>query len=310
MKIGVIGSGMVGGCAAFAAVMTGAASEIVLVDVNEKLARAQSEDILHAVPYAHPARVSAGDFEELEGAGVVLICCGVAQRPGETRLQLLKRNAAIFADVIPKVVSAAPDAVLVAASNPVDVMTDLTAKIAGLPSGRVLGSGTMLDSARLRALVGEHVGVAPSSVHANVLGEHGDSEVLVWSSIQVGVFPLASFAEQVGRPLTDVVKQQIDEKVRRAADHIIEGKGATYFGVAASLARIIHAIRHDEKAVFTLTAPGNAECMTGDVCLSLPRILGAGGVEATLEPSLAPDETAALKRSAQILREATEAVRA
>jgi L-lactate dehydrogenase len=145
-------------------------------------------------------------------------------------------------------------------------------------------------------------------VHANVLGEHGDSEVLVWSSIQVGVFPLASFAQQVGRPVTDLVRQQIDEKVRRAADHIIAGKGATYFGVAASLARIVRAIRHDEKAVLTLTAPGHAKCITGEVCLSLPRVLGAGGVEATLEPSLTADEEAALKRSAQILREATEAV--
>jgi L-lactate dehydrogenase len=205
---------------------------------------------------AHPARVFAGDYEDLGRAGVVLICCGVAQRPGETRLQLLKRNAAIFAEVIPKVVSAAPDAVLVPASNPVDLMTDLTAKIAGLPPGRVLGSGTILDSARLRALVGEHLGVAASSVHANVLGEHGDSEVIIWSSIRVGVFPLASFAEQVGRPVTDAVRQQIDEKVRRAADRIIEGKGATYFGVAASLARIIRAVRHDEKAVLTLTARG------------------------------------------------------
>jgi L-lactate dehydrogenase len=205
---------------------------------------------------------------------------------GETRLQLLKRNAAIFADVVPKVVAAAPDAVLVAASNPVDLMTDLTAKIAGLRPGRVFRSGTMLDSARLRALVGEHVGVASSSVHANVLGEHGDSEVLVWSSIQVGVFPLASFAEQIGRPVTDPVKQQIDQKVHRAADHIIEGKGATYFGVAASLARITHAIRHDEKAVLTLTAPGDEKSMTGEVCLSLPRILGSKGIEATLRPSL------------------------
>jgi L-lactate dehydrogenase len=308
MKVGVVGSGMVGGSAAFAAVMTGVASEIVLVDVNEKLAQAQAEDILHAVPYAHPARVFAGNFEELNGSAVVLICCGVAQRPGETRLQLLKRNAAIFADVIPKVVAAAPDAVLVAASNPVDLMTDLTAKIAGLPPGRILGSGTSLDSARLRALVAEHLGVAASSVHANVLGEHGDSEVLVWSSIRVGVFPLVRFAEQVGRPVTDAVKQQIDEKVRRAADRIIEGKGATYFGVAASLARIIRAIRHDEKAVLTLTAPGHVKCMTGEVCLSLPRILGAGGVETTLQPSLTADEEAALKRSAQILREATVAV--
>jgi L-lactate dehydrogenase len=308
MKIGVVGSGMVGGAAAFGAVMTGAASEIVLVDVNEKLAQAQAEDILHAVPYAYPARVSAGDYGELEGAGVVLICCGVAQRPGETRLQLLKRNATIFAQVVPKVVAAAPEAVLVAASNPVDLMTHLTARIAGLPPGRVLGSGTSLDSARLRALVGEHVGVAANSVHANVLGEHGDSEVIVWSSIRVGVFPLASFAEQVGRPVTNAVEQQIDEKVRRAADHIIEGKGATYFGVAAALARIIRAIRHDEKTVLALTAPSHAKWMTGEVCLSLPRILGAGGVEATLEPSLTADEEAALRRSAQILREATEAV--
>jgi len=308
MKIGVVGSGMVGGSAAFAAVMTGAASEIVLVDVNEKLAQAQAEDILHAVPYAHPARVYAGHYEQLKRAGVVLFCCGVAQRPGETRLQLLKRNAAIFADVVPKVVSAAPDAVLVAASNPVDLMTHLTAKIAGLPPGRVLGSGTILDSARLRALVGEHVGVASSSVHANVLGEHGDSEVLVWSSIQIGVFPLASFAEQVGRPVTDPVKRQIDEKVRRAADHIIEGKGATYFGVAASLARIIHAVRHDEKAVLTLTAPGDEKSMTGEVCLSLPRILGSKGIEATLRPSLTAEEEAALQRSAQILQEATKAI--
>jgi L-lactate dehydrogenase len=308
MKIGVVGSGMVGGAAAFAAVMTGAASEIVLVDVNEKMAQAQAEDILHAVPYAYPARVSAGDYEELQGAGVVLICCGVAQRPGETRLQLLRRNAAIFAEVIPKVVAAAPGAVLVAASNPVDVMTHLTARIAGLPPGHVLGSGTSLDSARLRALVAEHLGVAARSVHANVLGEHGDSEVIVWSSIRVGVFPLASFAEQVGRPVTDVIKQQIDDKVRRAADHIIEGKGATYFGVAAALARIIRAIRHDEKTVLTLTAPSHVKWVTGEVCLSLPRILGAGGVEATLEPSLTADEAAALKRSAQILRKATEAV--
>jgi len=308
MKIGVIGSGMVGGSAAFAAVMTGAASEIVLVDVNEKLAQAQAEDILHAVPYAHPARVSAGHYEELKGAAVVLLCCGVAQRPGETRLQLLRRNAEIFANVAPKVVAAAPEAVLVVASNPVDLMTDLTAKIVGLPPGRVLGSGTILDSARLRALVGEHVRVASNSVHANVLGEHGDSEVLVWSSIQVGVFPLASFAEQVGRPVTDRVKRQIDEKVRRAADHIIEGKGATYFGVAACLARILHAIRHDEKAVLTLTAPGDENSMTGEVCLSLPRVLGWKGIEATLRPSLSAEEEGALQRSAQILREATKTV--
>lgn len=308
MKVGVIGAGMVGSSAAYAVVMTGAASDVVLVDVNEKVAQAQAEDILHATPFASPARVSAGRYEQLQGAGAVFLCCGVAQRPGEARLQLLQRNASIFREVVSQVLAAAPDAVLVVASNPVDVMTDLTARIARLPPGRVLGSGTILDSARLRTLVGEHLGVAADSVHANVLGEHGDSEVLVWSSIRVGVFPLGSFAEQVGRPVTDQVKQQIDEQVRRAAYRIIEGKGATYFGIGAALARIVQAIRDDEKAVLTLSAPGGGNHLTGDVCLSLPRVLGSRGVEATLQPSLSAEEELALKRSAQVLQEAIGAI--
>jgi len=308
MKVGVVGAGLVGSSAAYAIDMLAAASEVVLVDVNEKLARAQAEDILHSGPFLTPTRVSAGHYEQLQGAGVILLCCGVAQHPGETRLQLLGRNASVFREVVPKVVAAAPDAVLVVASNPVDVMTDVTARIARLPPGRVIGSGTILDSARLRALVADHVGVAAPSVHAIVLGEHGDSEVLVWSNIQIGVYPLASYAEQVGRPITDQLKQQIDEKVRRAAYRIIEGKGATYFGIGASLARIVQAIRNDEKLVATVSAPGDADCPTGDVCLSHLRVIGSRGVEATLRPCLTAEEEAALQRSAEILREAARAV--
>jgi len=303
MKVGVIGAGAVGSAAAYAIVMTNAASEVVIIDVNEKLAQAQAEDISHATPFAAPARVWAGPYEDLQGAGVVVLCCGTNQRPGETRLQLLQRNAAIFREVVPRIIAAAPDAVLVVATNPVDIMTDLTARIAALPFGRVFGSGTILDSARLRTLVGEHVGVAGSSIHANVLGEHGDSEVLVWSSIQVGVFPLESFANDVGRPVTDRVKQEIDERVRRAAYRIIEGKGATSYGIATSLARIVSAIRDDEKAVLTLSTPGDGKEPTGEVCLSLPCVLGARGVEAVLRPPLSAEEEAALRRSAEILRE-------
>ena len=299
---------MVGSSAAYAVVLLGAASEVVLVDANEKMARAQAEDILHAGPFLSATRVSYGHYDQLRGAGVVLLCCGMAQRPGETRLQLLQRNADIFRDVVPKVVAAAPDAVLVVATNPCDVMTDLTAKIAKLPPGRVLGSGTILDSARLRALVAEHVGVAAPSVHAIVLGEHGDSEVLVWSSIQVGVFPLAAYAEQVGRPITDQFKQEIDEKVRRAAYHIIDGKGYTNFGVGASLARIVQAIRNDEKLVVTLSAPGDGRGPIGDVCFSLLRVLGARGIEATLKSTLTTQEEEGLRRSADILRKATQAI--
>jgi L-lactate dehydrogenase len=308
MKVGIVGAGMVGSSAAYAIALNGAASELVLVDINDNLAHAQAEDIKHGTPFASPVRVSAGHYAQLEGAAAVLICCGAAQRVGETRLQLLQRNAVVIREVVPQVAAAAPDAVLVVASNPVDVMTDLTARIARRPAGRVFGSGTSLDSARLRTLVGEHVGVAAASVHANVLGEHGDSEVLVWSSIQVGVFPLASFAEQVGRPVTAEVQQQIDEKVRRAAYHIIEGKGAAYFSVAAALARIVQAIRDDEKAVLTLSAPGESKFPTGEVCLSLPRILGSHGVEATLQPSLSAEEESALKRSAEVLEQASRSI--
>lgn len=308
MKVGVVGAGLVGSSAANDVALLAAASEVVLVDANEKMARAQAEDILHGGPFLSPTRVSAGGYEDLKGAGVVLLCCGVAQKPGETRLQLLGRNAAIFREVVPKVVAAAPDAVLVVATNPLDVMTALTAKIARLPAGRVLGSGTILDSARFRALVAAHVGVAAPSVHAVCLGEHGDSQVLVWSNVQVGVFPLVAYAEQVGRPITDQVKQRIDEKVRRAAYHIIEGKGATCYGVGASLARIVRAIHDDEKLVVTLSAPGDGTGPTGDACLSLLRVLGARGIEATLHSSLNAEEEAALKRSAEVLREASKGI--
>ena len=303
MKVGVVGAGMVGSTAAYSLILTGAASEIVLVDRNEKVGQAQADDLSHATPFAAQVRVSAGPYEELEGAQVVLLCCGAAQRgPAETRLQLLQRNASIFHEVVPQVVAAASDAVLVLATNPVDVMTDLTAKIAKLPKGRVFGSGTILDSARMRTFIGEHISVAASSVHANVLGEHGDSEVLAWSNVQVGVFPLASFAEQVGRPITDQVKQEIDKKVRGAAYSIIEGKGSTSYGVGMALARIVRAIHDDEKAVLTVSAPGDGKGPIGDVCLSLPCVLGARGVEAVLLPTLTSEEEAALKRSAQVLR--------
>ena len=166
MKVGIVGSGSVGSSAAYAMVLSGTASEIVLVDLNEMLARAQAEDLLHATPFTMPVRVAAGGYEALAGARVVVLCCGVAQRPGETRLQLLERNASVFQQVIPQVTGHAPEAVLLVASNPVDVMTDVVTRIAHLPPGRVVGSGTILDTARFRTLLGEHLGVTPHSIHA------------------------------------------------------------------------------------------------------------------------------------------------
>jgi L-lactate dehydrogenase len=308
MKVGIVGSGFVGSTAAYAMVMQGTASEIVLVDVNAALAQAQAEDILHATPYASAVRVHAGDYSELAGADVVVLACGVGQRSGETRLQLLERNLKVFEQVTPQVVKHAPDAVLIVASNPVDIVTQIVCRLANLPPGRVVGSGTILDTARYRSLLGEHLGVAPHSVHAYVMGEHGDSEMLAWSSVHVGGVALNHFAQQRGKTITDDVKKQIDEGVRRAAYRIIEGKKATYFGIGAALSRLVQAISGDERAVFTVSTGISGMSEFEGTCFSLPRVVGAGGVQATLLPGLSDEELSELRRSVEQLRNAARPI--
>ncbi len=306
MKVGIVGAGNVGATAAFAMVLTGAASEIVLVDANAALANAQAHDILHATPLGRPVRVRAGKYTDLTGAGVVVLSAGVGQRPGETRLELLGRNAKVFGEIIPAVLNACPDAILVVASNPLDVMTEIAARISGLPAGRVFGSGTILDTQRFRALLGEHLGVSPTSVHAYVLGEHGDSEVLWWSGATAGSLSVSEMAEQQGRPLDASARAMIDDAVRRAAYTIIDGKGATWFGIGGGLARIVQAIRSDERVLLSVSAMTADVEGVRDVTLSLPRVVGAGGVISTLRPTLDASERAALRRSAEILKKAVD----
>lgn len=303
MKVAVVGAGMVGSTAAYAMALTGACSDVILVDLDEKRAQAEARDILHSVPFAHAVRVSAGGYDDIENAALVIVAAGVSQRPGETRLSLLDRNARVFQSVIPSILSRAPEAVLLVATNPVDVMTHVAARIAG-PKGRVIGSGTILDTARFRALLSEHLGVSSASIHAYVLGEHGDSEVLVWSDAQVGGLPLEAFAAQIGKPITEADRARIDEGVRRAAYAIIEGKGSTYYGIGAGLARLARAILRDERAVFTVSALSADAAGVPDVTLSLPRIVGRGGLLGTLAPALSGAERDALARSAAILSQA------
>lgn len=308
MKIGVVGAGLVGATAAYAMVLRGVGGEIALVDIDVKLAQAQAQDIAHAAPFAYPLPVRAGDYPSLEGAGVVVLAAGVSQKPGETRLDLLGRNARVFADVIPRVLAAAPDAVLLVATNPVDAMTQIATRISGLPPGRVIGSGTVLDTARFRALLGVHLGISPKSVHAYVLGEHGDSEVLCWSGAFAGNTPVEVFAREVGRPLTDEVVTAIDAGVRRAADRIIDGKGATYYGIGAGIARIAQSIEADERAILAVSTVNDSVEGVADVALSLPRVIGRAGVVADLRPSLDDAERQGLRRSAEILKQAVDSV--
>lgn len=309
MKVGIVGAGAVGSTAAYALVLQGTASDIVLVDLNTKLAEAQAQDIQHATPFAWSSRVRAGGYADLAGSEVVVLAAGAAQRPGDSRLDLLERNAAVFRQIVPAVLDNAPDAVLLVASNPVDVVTDIVARLSGLPAGRVFGSGTILDSARFRALLAEHLGISPTSVHAYVLGEHGDSEVLWWSGATAGGIPVAEVADQLGRPLDDAARATIDESVRRAAYRIIDGKGATWFGIGAGLSRIIRAINKDERLLLSVSALTPEIEGIADVTLSLPRIVGAGGILETLNPDFSDEERAALRRSALVLREAADSVK-
>ena len=308
MKIGVVGAGYVGSTAAYAMVMLGVGSEVVLVDLDEKLAVAQAQDIMHAAPFASPLVVRAGHYGDLDGAAVVILTAGVSQKPGETRIQLLERNAAVFKAIIPQVLAAAPDAILVVATNPVDVMTQIATQISKLPPARVIGSGTILDTARFRSLLGAHLGISPQSVHGYVLGEHGDSEVLCWSSARAGTIPIDAFAAQVRAPITDAVRAAVDDGVRRAAYKIIDGKGATYFGVGAGLARLVRAIQDNENKVFSVSIVNGEVEGVRDVALSLPRVVGRAGIVADLYPELDDGERAGLRRSAEILKEAVTSV--
>jgi L-lactate dehydrogenase len=293
--------------------MRGIGREVILVDINNQRARAEADDILHAVPFAHPLQVSAGGYTDLAGCRVVVVTAGAAQKKGETRLQLLERNAAIFNQIIPQVLENAPDAVLLVATNPVDVLTHLTAHIAsnyGVPRSRVIGSGTTLDTARFRALLGQHLGIDPPHVHGYVLGEHGDTEVLTWSLVKIGGVPLNEFCRQWDICTDEKVQQDITNWVRNAAYSIIEGKGSTNFGIGSALARIVEVILGNQRSLLTVCTPVELAAGVEDVTISLPHLVGGTGIMDTILLPLALDneEDAALHRSAKTVKEAIDSL--
>src|SRR5262245_26416623 len=306
MKIGIVGSGMVGSASAFALVMSGVGREIVLVDLNRARAEAEANDIYHAVPFAHPLNVHAGDYADLAGARVVVIAGGVAQKPGETRLQLLQRNAEVFSQIVPSALRHAPKAVLLVVTNPVDIMTHLAAHFAAefdVPHTRVVGSGTTLDTARFRTLLGRHFGVDPHHVHAYVVGEHGDSEVLAWSQATIAGLSLEEFAKVYGKPLSEAKRQHIDENVSSAAYDIIAGKGATYYDMGSAVARIVDVLLHDQRAILTICSRVDGVPDCDGVTLALPHLVGGTGALATIPLALNATEQEGLRSSAGILRE-------
>jgi len=311
MKIGIVGSGMVGSAAANAMLLRGVGREIVLVDLNTQRAQAEADDILHAAPFSYSIDVRAGDYPDLAGSRVVVITAGVAQQPDETRLHLLSRNASVFQQIIPQVLTHAPDAVLLIATNPVDIMTHLAARYAaefGVPSHRVVGSGTTLDTARYRAILGRHMNVDSRHVHGYVVGEHGDSEVLTWSRTTVGGMPLEQFCVMRQVVLDQAVRQEIDQQVRYAGRDIIAGKGATFYGIGAALAHIVSAVIHDRRTILTVCTPAEDVAGVKDVTVSLPHLVGGRGIEATFPLPLSDVEEGKLSASARTVREAIDSL--
>jgi L-lactate dehydrogenase len=311
MKVAIVGSGLVGSTAAYALVMRGIGREVVLVDKNTLRSEAEADDLYHAVPFAEPLEIHSGDYPDIAGSKVVIIAAGVNQQPGETRLQLLERNAAIFKQIVPQIVAHAPDAILLVATNPVDIMTHLTAQFAaqyGISSQRVIGSGTTLDTARFRALLARRLGVDSHHVHGYVVGEHGDSEVLTWSLVTVGGLALDEFCRQQLIVIDEAVKNEIDQNVRRAAYHIISGKGATYYGIGSALARIIDVILHDQRSILTVCTPLSEIADVQNVTLSIPQLIGGAGILSTLPLPLRDDEQTSLHRSAALIKKVIDSL--
>lgn len=302
-KIGVVGTGMVGSTAAYSLIECGIASELVLIDYDARRAEGEAMDLSHAVPFHRPCTVRAGDYADLAGSSVVILAAGVNQKPGETRLELVGRNAEVFKGVVPKVVAAAPGAILLVATNPVDILTQAALAYSGLPPARVIGSGTVLDTARFRALLGRHFGVDPRSVHAYIIGEHGDSEVAVFSSASIAGVPLRDFAEQAGVPYREEEMASIFEDVRTAAYQIIERKRATYYGIGSGLARLVEAIVRDQGSVHPVSNLLDGQYGESGVCLSLPGVLGADGLRLHVTPSLDDREADLFRKSAAVIRD-------
>ena len=303
-KVAVVGCGFVGSASAFALMESGLFSEMVLIDVNKDKAEGEALDISHGLPFAKPMTIYAGDYKDAEDAAVVVVTAGAGQKPGETRLDLVKKNVAIFNSIIPEITKYNKEGILLIVANPVDILTSVAAKLSGFPENRVFGSGTVLDTARFKYLLGEHLDVDSRSVHAFIIGEHGDSEIAAWSSANVSGIPINDFCEMRGHFEHDKSMKRIADDVKNSAYEIIEKKGATYYGIAMSVRRICEAIIRDEKSILPISSiQHDTESGIDGVALSMPAIVGRNGVEGLVPIRLDDEEKVALKASADTLKE-------
>ncbi len=300
-KVAVVGAGLVGSTFAYALMISGVAGEIVLIDKDAARAAGEAMDISHGVSFVRPVVVRAGVFEDCAGADVIVIAAGVAQKPGESRLDLIRRNVEVFREIIPQISHHAGDSILLVVTNPVDAMSYVTWRLSGLPAARVIGSGTVLDSSRLRYLLSVHCRVDPKNVHAYVIGEHGDSEVAVWSSVHLAGIRLDDYCPACSRACAAEERRRIFEEVRQAAYKIIERKGATYYGIGLSLVEIVESVVRDENSILTVSTLLEGYLGVSGLFLSVPVILNRQGVGRVLPLRFTADEEAGFRHSAEVV---------
>ena len=301
-KVALIGCGFVGSATAFALMESGLFTEMVFIDADKDRAEGEAMDISHGLPFARPMKIYAGDYDDIVDAAIMIITAGANQKPGESRLDLIQKNVAIFKNIIPQIAERNCKGILLVVSNPVDILTYAALKLSGFAPNRVLGSGTVLDTARLKYMLGEHLQVDSRSVHAFIIGEHGDSELAVWSSAMVSGVPIDTFCEMRGHYHHDTAEARIAEEVKNSAYEIIEKKNATYFGVAMAVRRICEAIIRDEKSILPVSNLMRGEFGIEGIALSMPAIVSAQGVEEMVPIALDEEELAKLKKSAETLK--------
>lgn len=302
-KIAVIGAGGVGATTAYALMVQGVGSEIVLIDVNKDKAEGEAMDLRHGASFVNPVDIYAGDYEDLADAKLIVITAGAAQKPGETRLDLIKKNTGIFKNIVSSITEYNQDGIILVVTNPVDILTYLTYKLSGFPANRVIGSGTVLDSSRFRSLLSKNCGVAASNVHGYIIGEHGDSEVPVWSLTNIAGTKIENYCPICDNSCKENELEEISSQVKNAAYDIIEKKGATFYAVALAVSRIARAILRDENAVLTVSSLMEGYYGVEDMSLSLPTLINSNGIERVLELPLSEKEEKAFKDSAEHLKE-------
>ena len=301
-KVVIIGCGFVGASCAFALMQSGLFSEMVLIDSDKAKAEGEALDISHGIPFAKPIKIYAGDYDDIKNASIVILTAGANQKPNETRLDLVKKNICIFKSIIPEITKRNYKGILLVVSNPVDILTTVAQKLSNLPENKVFGSGTVLDTARLKYELGNHLNVDLRSVHAFIIGEHGDSEIPAWSSANVSGIPLNKFCEMRGYFNHDEGMKRIAESVKNSAYEIISKKNATYFGVAMAVKRICEAVVRDEKSILSVSSKINGEFGIEGISLSMPAIVGKDGIECLVPIQLNDDEIKKLKQSSETLK--------